>query len=87
MSESEKKIRTVTGRVVSAKGEKSVTVSVERLVPHALYGKITRKTTKVRAHDEQGDASEGDLVVLTPSRPMSKSKSWQVLKVVEKAPV
>lgn len=87
MSESLKKTRTVTGRVVSSKGDKSITVTVERLVPHALYGKFTRKTSRLRAHDESGEAGEGDLVVLIPSRPVSKSKSWQVLQVIEKAAV
>lgn len=85
MSETEKKVRTVTGRVTSSKGGNSITVVVERLVPHPLYGKYMRKTSKLRAHDESGAVVEGDLVVLTPSRPLSKMKSWQVLKVIEKA--
>lgn len=85
MSESEKTVRSVKGRVISTKGDKSITVMVERLVPHALYGKFMRKTTKMRAHDERAEVSEGDLVMLIPSRPVSKTKSWQVLKVIEKA--
>lgn len=84
MSDTEKKVRTVQGRVISSKGAQSITVVVERLVPHALYGKYMRKTSKLRAHDERSEVAEGDLVMLTPSRPISKTKSWQVLKVIEK---
>lgn len=78
-------VRSVQGRVLSAKGEKSITVALERVVPHPVYGKYVRKTSKVRAHDEQSEAGEGDLVLLTASRPVSKTKTWRVLKVLEKA--
>lgn len=85
MSGTETKVRTVQGRVASSKGTKSITVVVERVSPHPLYGKYARKTSNLRAHDELGEAGEGDLVVLVPSRPISKTKSWRVLKVIEKA--
>lgn len=80
----DKKTRTISGRVVSSKSGKSITVTVERLVPHPLYGKYVRKTSNLRAHDESGTVKEGDLVMLAPSRPISKTKSWQVVKVIEK---
>lgn len=80
----DKNNRTITGRVSSSQSGKSITVTVERLAPHPLYGKYVRKTTSLRAHDESGCVREGDLVTLKPSRPISKTKSWLVVKVVEK---
>ncbi len=77
--------RTLTGRVVSHRMQKTVAVEIERLVKHPTYGKYIRRTTKLLAHDENGASREGDLVVITPCRPMSRRKSWRLLGVVEKA--
>jgi small subunit ribosomal protein S17 len=77
--------RTV-GRVVSNKMQKSVTVSIERLVKHPAYGKFIRRTTKVMAHDEEGTCRTGDTVAIVECRPISKRKSWRVVEIVERAP-
>jgi len=77
--------RTLTGRVVSTKMQKTVAVEIERLVKHGVYGKFIRRTTKLLAHDEKGASSEGDLVKIAPCRPMSRRKSWQLVEVLEKA--
>jgi small subunit ribosomal protein S17 len=77
--------RTLTGRVVSHKMQKTIAVEIERLVRHPTYGKYIRRTTKLLAHDENGASSEGDLVIITPCRPLSRRKSWRLLEVVEKA--
>jgi len=74
--------RTVTGRVVSSKMDKTITVLIERKVKHPLYGKFVRRSTKVHAHDEENVCQEGDNVVLQQCRPISKSKSWKLVKVV-----
>ena len=78
--------RTVTGRVVSDKMDKTVSVSVERLIKHPVYGKYLRRTTKVLAHDESNECKAGDRVTISECRPMSKKKDWQVVNVVERAP-
>ncbi len=78
--------RTVIGRVVSDKMDKTVTVAVERLIKHPAYGKYIRRTTKVLAHDENNECKSGDRVTISECRPVSKSKAWQVVSVVEKAP-
>jgi len=77
--------RTLTGRVVSDKMHKTIAVEIERLVKHPTYGKYIRRTTKLLAHDESGTSKEGDVVTITPCRPMSRRKSWRLLEVVEKA--
>ena len=77
--------RTVTGRVVSNKMDKTITVLLERKVKHPLYGKFIRRSTKVHAHDEQNVCNEGDTVIVEQCRPLSKSKSWNLVKVVEQA--
>jgi small subunit ribosomal protein S17 len=77
--------RTLTGRVVSTKMQKTVAVEVVRLIKHEPYGKFIRRTTKLLAHDEKGESHEGDLVTIVPCRPMSRRKSWRVAAVVEKA--
>jgi small subunit ribosomal protein S17 len=77
--------RTLTGRVVSTKMQKTVAVEIERLVKHPVYGKFIRRTTKLLAHDEKGASHEGDLVKIAPCRPMSRHKSWQLIEVLEKA--
>jgi small subunit ribosomal protein S17 len=84
MSEQQVK-RTVTGRVVSNKMDKTITVLVERLVKHELYGKYIRRSTKFAAHDEQNECGEGDIVTIEECRPLSKNKSWRLVQVVEKA--
>jgi small subunit ribosomal protein S17 len=73
--------RTLTGRVVSTKMQKTIAVEIERLVRHGMYGKFIRRTTKLLAHDEEGKAKEGDTVVIVPCRPMSRHKSWKVSSV------
>jgi len=78
-----RKIR--TGRVVSDKMEKTVVVSIEGLERHPLYGRIVRRTTKFKAHDEENQAGVGDLVEITETRPLSRYKRWRVSKIVEKA--
>lgn len=75
--------RTVTGRVVSDKMDKTITVSIERRLTHPLYGKIIRRSSKVHAHDENNECRTGDLVMLSQCRPLSKSKCWTLVKVVE----
>jgi small subunit ribosomal protein S17 len=77
--------RTLTGRVVSNKMQKTIAVEIERLVKHPAYGKYIRRTTKLLAHDEDGSSQEGDLVVITPCRPMSRHKSWRLVEIVERA--
>ena len=85
MSSEEKTLHTVTGRVSSDKMDKTVTVVIERLVKHPLYGKFIRRTTKLHAHDENNECREGDTVQISQCRPLSKSKSWRLVKVVERA--
>jgi small subunit ribosomal protein S17 len=77
--------RTLTGRVVSTKMQKTIAVEIERLVKHPEYGKYIRRTTKLLAHDENNESREGDTVTITPCRPMSRRKSWRLLAVVERA--
>ena len=77
--------RTLTGRVVSDKMQKTVTVLVERRMKHPLYGKYVTRTKKYHAHDENGDFHEGDLVEIEECRPLSKTKAWRVTKLLEKA--
>ena len=77
--------RTLIGRVVSDKRAKTVTVLVERRNAHELYGKIVGKSSKYHAHDEQNEAKMGDLVEISEGRPISKTKSWTVTRLVEKA--
>jgi small subunit ribosomal protein S17 len=77
--------RVLTGRVVSNKMDKTITVRIERLVRHETYGKFLRRSTKLLAHDETRQAQMGDLVTITPCRPLSRRKSWRLLSVVERA--
>ncbi len=85
MSEEKQVSRTLTGKVVSNKMDKTVTVLVERLVRHPLYGKYMRRSTKLHAHDEGNECRPGDTVTIEQCRPLSKTKSWRLVKVVEKA--
>jgi len=77
--------RTLVGRVVSDKRDKTVTVLIERRVKHELYGKIIGRSRKYHAHDENGDYHMGDLVEIAEGRPLSKTKSWVVTRLLEKA--
>ncbi len=84
MSE-EKAKRTVVGKVVSDKMDKTVSVAIERQIKHATYGKYIRRTSKVMAHDENNECKIGDRVASSETRPVSKNKSWQVVNVIERA--
>ena len=84
-NKAEKAQRTIEGRVVSNKMQKTVTVLLERQVQHPLYGKIVRRSTKVHAHDENGECKEGDVVRIVETRALSKSKSWRVVQVLTRA--
>ena len=83
----EQTIRTVQGRVVSNKMDKTITVAVERFVKHPIYGKFIKRTTKLHAHDESNVCNEGDTVTVRECAPISKNKSWMLVDVVEKAGV
>ena len=85
MTTTQKIKRTKTGRVVSNKMDKSVTVLLERQIKHALYGKYIKRSTKVLAHDEDNSCGEGDKVMIAECRPLSKSKSWRVIEILERA--
>ena len=86
MSEEIKKgKRTIVGRVVSDKMDKTVSVAVERLIKHPVYGKYIRRTTKVMAHDASNECKPGDRVSISECKPVSKNKSWEVVNVVERA--
>ena len=78
-------LKTVEGRVVSNKMDKTVTVLVERLVKHALYGKYIRRSTKLHAHDADNSCNEGDVVRVQECAPMSKTKNWRVVQIVTRA--
>ena len=77
--------RTQIGRVVSNKMDKSVTVLLERQIKHELYGKFIKRSTKVRAHDEDNNCGEGDTVMIAECRPISKTKSWRGVEILERA--
>ena len=77
--------RTLTGRVVSDKMQKTIAVEIERLIKHPTYGKYVRRTTKLLAHDENSESHVGDLVSIAPCRPFSRRKSWRLIQVLEKA--
>ena len=81
----EKNKRTTTGLVVSDKMDKTIVIKIETKVKHPLYGKYVRHSSKLHAHDEKNEASMGDTVMVTESRPYSKSKTWTLVKIVEKA--
>lgn len=85
MTESTKVVRTLSGRVVSDKMDKTITVLVERKVKHPLIGKVIVKSNKFHAHDEKNECKEGDLVTITETRPLSKTKTWALAKIVTKA--
>jgi small subunit ribosomal protein S17 len=82
---SETNTRTLQGKVISAKMDKSIVVAVERKVKHPLYGKFMKRTTKLHAHDETNQCGEGDVVTISECRPLSKTKSWTLVQIVTKA--
>ena len=82
---SEQTVRTLTGKVVSDKMDKSIVVAIERKVKHPIYGKFVKRTTKLHAHDETNQCNEGDVVIIRECRPLSKSKNWMLVDVVTKA--
>ncbi|PTQ90101.1 30S ribosomal protein S17 [Agitococcus lubricus] len=83
MTEQTKTQRTLTGKVISNKMDKSITVLIERLVKHPKYGKYIRRSTKLHAHDENNVCQEGDIVTIAECRPISKTKTWTLVAVVE----
>ena len=85
MAATENRTRNVSGRVVSDKMDKTITVLIERQVKHPVYGKYIRRSAKVHAHDESNIACIGDTVLVAESRPLSKTKTWTLVEVVEKA--
>ena len=85
MTDNAPKLRTITGRVVSNKMNKSITVLVERVVKHPVYGKYIKRSTKMMAHDEDNTCHEGDVVSITSCRPMSKNKSFKLVQILESA--
>ena len=78
-------VRSLTGKVVSDKMDKTVTVLIERRVKHPIYGKYVSKSSKVKAHDENNECKTGDVVTISESRPLSKTKSWALVKIEERA--
>ncbi|WP_257385399.1 MULTISPECIES: 30S ribosomal protein S17 [Tahibacter] len=85
MTDNQKAVRTIQGRVVSNKMNKTVTVLVERQVQHELYGKIIRRSTKYHAHDEKSECQEGDVVRIQECAPLSKTKNFRVVEIVARA--
>ena len=85
MSEEQKVHRTIIGRVVSDKMDKTVSVAVERKIKHPVYGKYIRRTTKVLAHDAANECKQGDRVAISECRPVSRNKSWSVVNIIERA--
>lgn len=79
--------RTTQGRVISNKMDKSIVVAIERFIKHPIYGKFIKRTTKVHAHDENNECGQGDKVEICECRPLSKTKSWTLVKVLEKAKI
>lgn len=85
MNGKEKRARTLTGKVTSNAMDKSATIMVERRLKHPLYHKFMRRSTKYHAHDENNECGVGDVVLIQECRPLSKTKSWRLVKVLEKA--
>jgi small subunit ribosomal protein S17 len=82
----DKAAKTLTGRVVSTKMQKTIAVLIQRYVPHPTYGKYQRRTTQLLAHDENNESRAGDLVAIEECRPLSRHKSWRLVKVLQRAP-
>lgn len=85
MAEAEKTSRTLSGKVVSDKMDKTVTVLIERRVKHPMYGKVVTRSSKIKAHDENNECRMGDVVTIAETRPLSRSKSWALVNIDERA--
>jgi small subunit ribosomal protein S17 len=85
MAEQENRRRIVEGRVVKANNEKTRVVAIEQLIPHRLYRRFMRRTVKFVAHDEQNDSNVGDRVLIQECRPMSKTKRWRLVQILDKS--
>lgn len=85
MAEAEKAVRTLSGKVVSDKMDKTIVVLVERRVKHPIYGKYVSKSSKLKAHDENNECKSGDVVTIAEARPLSKTKSWSLVNIDERA--
>ena len=85
MDEKTKTARSATGRVISHKMNKTITVQVDRRIRHPLYGKIVTRRSKLHAHDESNECKQGDLVLIEECRPLSKTKTWRLVKVLERS--
>ena len=85
MANATENARTLNGRVVSDKMQKTIVVMVERREKHPLYGKYVKRSTRIKAHDEDNQCSVGDLVTISESRPLSRNKAWSLVNVVERA--
>ena len=81
----DKAVKTLTGKVISNKMQKTITVAVDRKVKHPIYGKFVNRTTKFKAHDETNTAGIGDIVRISETRPLSKDKRWRLVEIIEKA--
>ena len=84
-ADAKKAAKTLTGKVVSNKMQKTIRVAVERYVPHPTYGKYQRRTTNFIAHDENNESKEGDVVAIEECRPLSRHKSWRMVKIISRA--
>ena len=85
MAEAQNTVRTLTGKVVSNKMDKTITVLIERRVKHPIYGKYVKRSTKLHAHDESNQCKIGDKVTIRETRPLAKTKSWALVEIVERA--
>lgn len=85
MTTETKSARTLTGRVTSDKMDKTITVVIERVVRHPVYGKYLRRSTRLHAHDENNECRTGDLVMIEPCRPLARTKAWRLVRVLERA--
>ncbi len=85
MDEKTKTARSATGRVISNRMNKTITVQVDRRIRHPLYGKIVTRRSKLHAHDESNECKQGDLVLIEECRPLSKTKTWRLVKVLERS--
>jgi len=85
MAEAQKTVRTLTGKVVSDKMDKTITVLIERRVKHPIYGKYVKRSTKLHAHDESNQCKIGDTVSIRETRPIAKTKSWTLVEIISRA--
>ena len=85
MAEAQKTVRTLTGKVVSDKMDKTITVLIERRVKHPIYGKYVKRSTKLHSHDENNQCRMGDTVTIRETRPVAKTKAWALVEIVERA--